>query len=107
MVKYLGDQPLDIYFTADAASLRDWLFERQLTYTSIQPIFSTIRAAINLPIYEDGLNARNAFSKTYLPSEARTKRTPIPPEDIKRVQKFFLDIADERRLILALISDKE
>ena len=47
----------------------------------------------------------NAFAKTYLPSEERPKRASISPEDIKRVQKVCLDIADERRLLIALISD--
>ena len=47
----------------------------------------------------------NAFAKTYLPSEERPKRASISLEDIKRVQKVCLDIADERRLLIALISD--
>ena len=105
VIEYLGDRPLDAYSTADAASLRDWLIERQLTSTSIQRIFSTIRAAINLTIYEDGLTFPNAFAKTYLPADERPKRASISREDIKRVQKICLDIADERRLIIALISD--
>ena len=67
--------------------------------------FSTIRAAVNLSIFEDGLNAPDAFPDTYLPSEKRPKRASISPEDIKPIQKVFLDVADERRLIIALISD--
>ena len=105
MIEYLGDRPLDAYSTAGAVSFRDWLLEPQLTSTSIQRIFSTIRAAVNLSIFEDGLNAPDAFTKTYLPSEKRPKRASISPEDIKRIQKVFLDVADERRLIIALISD--
>lgn len=40
-----------------------------------------------------------------MPSEERPKRASISPEDIKRVQKVCLDIADKRRLLIALISD--
>ena len=101
----MADRPLDAYSTADAASLRDWLIERQLTSTSIQRIFSTIRAAIILNIYEDGLTFITAFAKTYLPADERPKCASISLEDIKRVQKICLDIADERRLIITSISD--
>ena len=104
-IEHLGDRPLDTYSTADAASLRDWLIERQLTSTSIQRFFSTIGAATNLTIYEDGLTFTNAFAKTYLPADERPKRASLSPEDIKRVQKVCLEVADERRLIIALISD--
>ena len=86
MIEYLGDRPLDAYSTARAVSFRDWLLEPQLTSTSIQRIFFTIRAAVNLSIFEDGLNAPDAFTKTYLPSEKTPKRASISPEDIKRIQ---------------------
>jgi integrase len=105
VIEHLGDRPLNAYSSSDASSVRDWLFQRNLSSTSIQRIFSTIRAAINITIQEDGLSCVNAFAKTYLPSEERPKRASISPEDIKRVQKVCLDIADERRLLIALISD--
>ena len=81
------------------------MVERELRSTSIQRIFSTIRATFNLSIYEDGLTFPNAFAKTYLPSDERPKRASISPEDIKRIQAFYLYIAGERRLLIALISD--
>jgi integrase len=84
---------------------RDWLINRSLSTSSIKRIFSTIRAVFNLTIQEQGLGCSNAFANTYLPSDERPKRAVISPEDIKRVQKVCLDIADERRLLIALISD--
>jgi integrase len=60
---------------------------------------------MNLIIQEDGLNCTNAFAKTFLPSDERPKRASISREDIKRVQNICLDIADGRRLLVALISD--
>ena len=104
-IQHLGDRPLDAYSSSAAASFRDWLFQRSLTSTSIQRIFSTIRAAMNITIQEDGLSCTNAFAKTYLPFEERPKRAVILSEDIKRVQKICLGMADERRLLIALISD--
>ena len=66
---------------------------------------ATILAAINLTIYEDGLTFPTAFAKTYLPSDEKPKRVSISPKDIKRVRKVCLDVADERRRIIALIYD--
>ena len=77
----------------------------KINTSSIKRIFSTIRAVFNLTIQEQGLGCSNAFANTYLTSDERPKRAVISPEDIKRVQKVCLDIADERRLLIALISD--
>ena len=105
VIECLGDRPLDAYCSSDAAKFRDWLIDRSLSTSSIKRIFSTIRAVFNLTIQEQGLGCSNAFANTYLPSDERPKRAVISPEDIKRVQKVCLDIADERRLLIALISD--
>ncbi len=105
VIQHLGDRPLDAYSSSNAASFRDWLVNKNLSSSSIKRIFSTIRAVFTLTIQEEGLNCNNAFAKTFLPSDERPKRKSISPEDIKRVQKICLDIADERRLLVALISD--
>jgi len=105
VIECLGDRPLDAYSSSDAAKFRDWLIDRSLSTSSIKRIFYTIRAVFNLTIQEQGLGCSNAFANTFLPSDERPKRAVISPEDIKRVQKVCLDIADERRLLIALISD--
>lgn len=105
VIHCLGDRPLDAYSSSDAAKFRDWLIGCDLSTSSIKRIFSTIRAVFNLTIQGQGLGCSNAFANTYLPSDERPKRAVISPEDIKRVQKVCLDIGDERRLLIALISD--
>ena len=105
VIECLGNRPLDAYSSSDAAKFRDWLIGRSLSTSSIKRIFSTIRAVFNLTIQEQGLGCSNAFANTYLPSDERPKRAIISPEDIKRIQKVCLEIADERRLLIALISD--
>ena len=45
------------------------------------------------------------WPKHFLPFEEEPKRASIPLEDIKRIQKVCLDVADERRLIIALIAE--
>lgn len=104
-MQHLGDRPLDVYYSSDAASFRDWLVKKQLSSSSIKRIFSTIRAVFTLTIQEEGLKCSNAFANTFLPSDERPKRASISPEDIKRVQTICLEVGDERRLLVALISD--
>ena len=105
VIECLGDRPIDTYASSDAAKFRDWLIGRDLSTSSIKRIFSTIRAVFNLTIQEKGVGCSNAFANTYLPSDERPKRAVISPEDIKRIQKVCPEIADERRLLIALISD--
>ena len=105
VIEKLGDRPVDTYSSSDAASYRDWLLERELTPSSIKRMFGTIRAVFTLTIQEQGLACQNPFARTYLAPVNGVKRASISLEDIKRVQKICLDIADERRLLVALISD--
>ena len=105
VIECLGNRPLDAYSSSDAAKFRDWLLERKLATSSIKRIFSTIRSVFNLSIQELGLGCNNAFANTFLPSDERPKRVVILCEDIKRIQKVCLSVADERRLLIALISD--
>jgi len=105
VIECLGDHAIDAYSSSDAAKLRDWLIKRKLASSSIKRIFSTIRAVFNLTIQEQGLNCANAFANTFLPSDERPKREVISCENIKHIQQLCLSIADERRLLIALISD--
>ena len=105
VLEHLGDRPIDTYSSADAASFRDWLIDRGLTTSSISRIFGTIRAVINLIIQEHGLDCRNAFANIFLPKKAEEKRKPIPKYEIMQIQKTCLEVGDERRLVIALISD--
>ena len=105
VLEHLGDRPIDTYSSADAASFRDWLIDRGLTTSSISRIFETIRAVINLTIQELGLACRNDIANIYLPKKEEEKRKPIPKHEILQIQKTCLELADERRLVIALISD--
>ena len=101
-----GDRPLDGYTSADAASFRDYLLERGLTTNSVKRNFSTIRSIINLSIQEHGLDIKNAFSRVFLPDLDDTKkRKPIPIDYIRLIQKDCMQIDDDARRLVALISD--
>jgi integrase len=105
VIDLLGDRPVDTYSTADAAAFRDWLIDRGLAMSSTTRIFGTVKAIFNLTIQEDGIGCLNAFAKTYLPHEDAAKRPPIPKGELRVIQRTCLDMADERRLLIALISD--
>ena len=97
VIDYVGDRPLDTYSTSDASSFRHELFRRKLSSTSVQRIFSTIRAAINITIQEDGLSCINTFAKTYLPNKERPKHHSLSNEDILYQTKIFSEF---RRFVL-------
>ena len=105
VVQCLGDKPVDSYSTFEASKFRDWLIDRGLSSASIKRIFATVRAVISLTLREHGIDSRNPFSGTYLPIDERPKRKTIPIKDVRRIQRECLKIGDERRLLIALISD--
>ena len=73
--------------------------------SSIAGIFVRVRAVINLTIQVYRLDCRNAFASIYLPKKVENRRKPIPIDEIISNQKVCLEIADERRLLIAFISD--
>ncbi len=105
VIERLGDRPIDAYSSSDAAIYRDWLLEKNLTASSVKRMFGTIRAVFTLMIQEEGLGCQNPFSRTYLPPVVEVKRNTVSPKDMRRLQVICLEIADERRLLLALLSD--
>ena len=106
VINLLGDRPIDEYSTSDASELRDHLIEKGLKIASITRMFSTIKSVINLTITEEGLECNNAFSNTYMPDLDDSKqRHPIANEVIKTIQKEYIKLDDEKRWLIALISD--
>tara|TARA_B100000700_G_scaffold102226_1_gene115300 strand:- start:255 stop:1205 length:951 start_codon:yes stop_codon:yes gene_type:complete len=106
VINLLGDRPIDEYSTSDASALRDHLIDKGLKVASITRMFSTIKSVINLTIREEGLKCNNAFSRTYMPDlDDSNQRQPIANEDIKSIQIECKKIDDEKRWLIALISD--
>ena len=106
VINLLGDRPIDEYSTSDASLLRDHLIEKGLKIASITRMFSTIKSVINLTIREEGLKCSNAFSRTYMPDLDDSKqRQPIANEYIKSIQSECKKIDDEKRWLIAVISD--
>ena len=106
VIKLLGDLPIDVYSSKDAAKFRDFLLDRGLLISSVKRIFSSIRSIINLSITEEGISCINAFSKTYMPESNNVEiRKPIPIKDIKHIQLLCREYDDDLRWLIALLSN--
>jgi len=102
----LGHEQLDEITSKDAGRFRDYLFDRGMSSSSINRIFSTVRAVINLSIKEHGLDWSNVFSGTYIPDDSRSaKRAPVPSDQLRIIQKECFELDDEARWLVAMISD--
>ena len=102
----LGHEQLDEITSKDAGRFRDYLFDRGMSSSSINRIFSTVRAVINLSIKEHGLDWSNVFSGTYILDDSRSaKRAPVPSDQLRIIQKECFELDDEARWLVAMISD--
>ena len=102
----LGCRSLDQYTSADAAKLRDWFISRGLGSSSVHRNFGSIKAVINFVILEKGLSCSNPFNGVYLHvDKAAKKRKPISIDNLKRVQTTCVQVDDDLRHLVALISD--
>ncbi len=105
VIKYLGDKPIDMYSSSEAATVRDKELKRGISVASIKRNFSTVRSVINLSISENGINCVNPFSRTFMPETEKGKRHPIPVESIKTIRDECLKENDEMRWIILLLAE--
>ena len=109
-IKYLtdclGSRSLDQYTSADAAQLRDWFVLRGLAIASIKRNFGSIKAVVNFVVLEQGLTCSNPFNGVYLHSDKSSKkRKPIATNNLKAIQAKCLELDDDLRHLVSLISD--
>jgi integrase len=106
LIKVLGDKPIRQYSSAEAAIFRDWLIKQSMSMRTVKRVFASVRAVVNLTISEHGLDCINGFAKTYFPAdEIINDRLAIPNEHIKKVQALCVEMDDDMRWLIALISD--
>ena len=106
LIECLGHDSLTSLEVSDAGRFRDYLFERGMSSSSVKRVFSSVRAVINLAIREHGLSVTNVFSGTFIPDdEVKKKRLPIPADALLSIQRECMDLDDEPRWLVALISD--
>ena len=107
VVDICGDRVVTEYRTTDAGQVRDALIAKGLNVASVKRSFATIKAIINLAIAEHGLDIRNPFSSIFMPEADSNRRVSIPVDTIRKIQQACYAIDDDRRWLIALISDTD
>ena len=106
LISSIGDKNLASYTRANANSFRDYLLERELAGSSITRILAIVKAIFNFANNEYGLSLKNHFSGLQYDRFARVEsREPIPIDNIRVIQKRCIEIDDDLRWLVALISD--
>ena len=106
LIECLGNRSIDQYNSKDATILREWLLNKGLSNSSLQRVFSGIKAVINFVTLEQGLECQNAFAKVYLPSNTHAKkRHAINSSNMAKIKFECLKIDDDTRWLVALIFD--
>ena len=106
VIENCGNKPLAAYTRQDALVLRDWLVARGLTGSSVTRNFSYVKAVINFALSEFALEIRNPFVGVYHDrSKGVVTRKPIPLDALRHVQRECVQIDDDIRWLVALVSD--
>ena len=106
LLEATGITELEAFNAQHAVGIRDFLFARGMTALSVRRVFGNIWAILNLAIKGHGLEYPTTFANTYIPDDERTKKwLPIPTDCISRIQRECKLIDDEKRWLIALISD--
>lgn len=102
----LGDASIATIGPANEGRFREFLIEKGLITSSVQRVFATVRAAVNIAISEHGLDCTNPFSGTLIPEVGERKvRPPVPDVDILSIQRACISADDDKRWLIALIID--
>ena len=106
IISSIGDKDLASYTRANANSFRDYLLKRELAGSSITRILAIVKAIFNFANNEYGLSLKNHFSGLQYDRFARVgSREPIPIDNIRAIQKRCIEIDDDLRWLVAIISD--
>ena len=106
LIECLGNRSIDQYTSKDATVLREWLIKKGLSNSSLQRVFSGIKAVINFVTLEHGLECQNAFAKVYLPSNTDAKkRHAINPSNMAKIKAECVSLDDDIRWLVAIIFD--
>jgi len=106
LIECLGNRSIGQYTSRDATILREWLIKKGLSNSSLQRVFSGIKAVVNFVTLEHGLECQNAFAKVYLPSNTDAKkRHAVTPLNMAKIKAECLSLDDDIRWLVAIIFD--
>lgn len=85
---------------------RDHLLAQGLSSSSINRVFSSVKAVLNLALREWDVDAINPLVGAFIPDVGtRKKRVPFTDAEILSIQQECRELDDDKRWLLALISD--
>ncbi len=106
VISAIGNKSIDLYSKTDAVEFRNWLSKRGLQSSSIQRIFSSVKAILNFAINEFGYGFSNPFKGVYIaPGEEKEKRRSLTAEELKRLSAACREANDDLRHLLAILLD--
>ena len=106
LIDAIGNKDISSYTSSDGSKFREYLLTKGLALSSTKRAFASLRPMINLMIQEHGLDIKNPLMNTYMPDDLNTsKRPPIPQATVKLIQSVCVEIDDDLRWLIALISD--
>ena len=106
IVQQSGDKVISAYVRSDAVRFRDGLVRRGISQATIKRNLAIIRSIWNFAAREHGVDKPNPFANmNYGNSSGPVTRLPIPMSSIRKVQQQCVDIDDDIRWLIAIISD--
>jgi integrase len=106
MVEVAGNKPIGDYVRSDVNRLRDVLISEGKAGSTVVRMLGTLKAIVSFICSEHGLEMNSAFSRTYVDGTIGVKdRNPFDISILKGIQLKCRDVDDERRWLIALVSD--
>ena len=102
-----GDQAIDSYKRADAHKFVEAILKRGSKSATVKRYCAQVRPVFNVAITELEVAMSNPFAKITIPNlnEDATERRPFGFAQIKKIQERCLEMGDDKRLLIALLSD--
>jgi hypothetical protein len=105
-VEAVGSVHLSDLRKAHGGQFRDHLIDQGLSSSSINRVFSSVKAVLNLAVREWDIDVSNPLVGTFIPDVGtRKKRVPFTEKEILSIQRECRELDDDKRWLLALISD--
>jgi len=106
IVRQSGDKAISAYVRADAVRFRDSLLHRGLSQATIKRNLAIIRSIWNFAAREHGISLANPFANmNYGNASGPITRLPIPLSSIRQIQQQCININDDIRWLIGIISD--
>ncbi|WP_416321589.1 DUF6538 domain-containing protein, partial [Yoonia sp.] len=106
MVEVVGNKPIGDYARSDVNRLRDVLVNEGKAGSTVVRMLGTLKAIVGFVSSEHGVEMNAAFTRTYVDGKNGVKdRKPFDINILKKIQIRCQEVDDEKRWLIALVSD--